>query len=74
MNAIIYLAQVVLTETPSEYCLFLDQERAGQLPAGVQDRRLRSFARDPAGKFIKIGLPGKMILCKRKGLQELLFS
>ena len=29
---------------------------------------------DPGTNCIKIGLPGKLILCKRKGLQEVPFS
>ena len=29
---------------------------------------------DPLGRIVKIGLPGKLILSKRKGLREVLFS
>ena len=40
------------------------------------ERRLRPLRgpRHPEGNRIKIGLPGKLILSKRKGLQEVLFS
>ena len=42
------------------------------VPAG--SAAARGSAQSPGGNCMKIGLPGKLILSKRKGLREVLFS
>ena len=43
-------------------------------PVSVGGREIAQLLERPGGNCIKIGLPGKLILSKTKGLREVIFS
>ena len=68
-------ASATTTTTPSVSTAFpmtAAEESLHNLSAAITQRQ--QSENGPGTNYIKIGLPGKLILSKRKGLREVLFS